>query len=157
MQGVASVALVAPLPGWGVDRTQPCTALHIAAGLGERGERTAAPGPPNHRYVMRHFLLWRHFCGIGIAGPACSPGASGLPTGLLLCCLPGSLALTHFSRSLSLSIPVLATSTGEQQFLLRLSLSQGFSPGDPKSPPTCQQPLDSCSSTAAYQQCDLDK
>lgn len=38
MQKGASVALVAPLLGWEVDRTQSCTALHIAAGLGERGE-----------------------------------------------------------------------------------------------------------------------
>lgn len=46
--------------------------------LGERGESRQPRAGPNHRYVMRRFLLWRHFCGIG--GPACSPSTSCLLT-----------------------------------------------------------------------------
>lgn len=77
--------------------------------LRERWEGSGSPGAwPNHRYVMRRFLLWRHFCGIGIGCPACSPGASCLPTlpaslssfpDLLLClCFSLQTCLSHLNR-----------------------------------------------------------
>lgn len=66
-----------PSRGWGGDGAQPCTGSYAPSPppqtgcsgrrlqRGELGEGSGSPGAwPNHRYVMRRFLLWRHFCGI---------------------------------------------------------------------------------------------
>lgn len=82
--------------------------------LREPWEGSGSPGAwPNHRYVMRRFLLWRHFCGSGSAAPLAPPVPPASPLSQ-----PRSLlSLTHCSVSVSLSRPVSATSTGEQYFL----------------------------------------
>lgn len=146
--------LTPPHPRW-VDGTRLCAGSRCSKPPTPEGRlQLRQPGAwPNHRYVMRRFLLWRHFCGIGC--PTCSPGASCLPTRpASLCSVPGSLALTHFSLSLSLSNPVTATSTGEQHFLLRLSLS-GIQPWGALRPSRSRQPLNSHFSKAAYRLGDL--
>ena len=110
-RGVASAALADPcLPspplvgGWNAALRrllllQAPYPRRAAAAEGAAGSSGSPGAWPNHRYVMRRFLLWRHFCGIGC--PACSC----LPTSLAaLYSLPGSLALTHFSWSLFLSL-----------------------------------------------------
>lgn len=110
-RGVASAALADPcLPspppvgGWNAALSrllllQAPYPRRAAAAEGAAGSSGSPGAWPNHRYVMRRFLLWRHFCGIGC--PACSC----LPTSpAALCSLPGSLALTHFSWSLFLSL-----------------------------------------------------
>lgn len=79
MRGVAGVAPAgSPPPGAEGGQKSALHRLGLSEALRERGERAGGPARPNHRYVMRRFLLWRHFCGIGC--PACSPGASCLPS-----------------------------------------------------------------------------
>lgn len=128
-RGVASAAPADPrLPspprvgGWNaaLRRLQLLQAPHprrAAAAEGAAGSSGSPGAWPNHRYVMRRFLLWRHFCGIGC--PACSPGASCLPPppgrALLSPWVSGPDPVLSVSLSLSLS-PVSATSTGEQHF-----------------------------------------
>ena len=162
-RGVASVALAAPPPHprW-VDGARLCA-----------GSCCSKPPTPEGRLQLRKPRGAQ--AARGLAKPqVCYETLpvvetflrDRLPHLLPWCLLPPhspSLALfspwvsgpdSFLSVSLSLSNPVTATSTGEQHFLLRLSLS-GIQPWGALRPSRSRQPLNSHSSKATYQLGDL--
>lgn len=160
----AGVALAAPPPGW-VDGSQSCagpSAPSPAPQTGRRlqlreqwGARRQPQGlaKPQVCYetlpVVETFLRDRDRLPRLLPRCLLSPHSPNRA----LCSLPGSLALTHFSLSLSpaLSLPPQQVSS----ISCSVSPYQGSSRLAPQGPPRSRQPLDSHSSTTTHQLGDL--